>query len=81
MYLNVIAGWSCLKLDNKEMNVIFLTLVGITLFVLLFEGRARYLFLYSPYYIISAIVGLKFLLEKYKEFMDNTLKISIYKKK
>lgn len=62
--LNIVAGWSCLKSEAEEKSVIFLTLIGITLFVLLFEGRARYFILYSPYYIISAVIGLKYLLGK-----------------
>lgn len=62
--LSIIAGWSCLKSEAKEKNVVFLTLIGITLFVLLFEGRARYFILYSPYYIISAMIGLQYLLKK-----------------
>lgn len=64
LFLDGIAGWSYLKADVKEENVVFLSLIGITLFTVLFEGRARYLILYSPYYIIAAVIGLKYLLEK-----------------
>ena len=51
--------------DKKDIYVIVLAIIGITLFLLLFEARARYLFLYSPYYILLAVVGIKNLLPLY----------------
>lgn len=44
---------------NKEKNilVIMLTIVGMTMFLLLFEPRARYLFCYVPVFIIGASIG------------------------
>ena len=45
-----------LKKFDKNISVIFLSLIGLTLFVLLFEARARYLYLYSTFYIIIAIL-------------------------
>lgn len=44
---------------EKDLYVIVLTVIGITLFLLLFESRARYLFLYLPYYILLAVVGIQ----------------------
>lgn len=44
---------------EKDLYVIILTIIGITMFLLLFEARARYLFLYSPYYILLAVVGIQ----------------------
>lgn len=44
---------------ENDLYVIALTIIGITLFLLLFEARARYLFLYSPYYILLAVVGIQ----------------------
>ena len=46
------------KMDDKK-AVIFLSLIGLTLFTLLFEARARYLYLYSTYYIILAVIGVE----------------------
>ena len=46
------------KIDNKK-SVIFLSIIGLTLFTLLFEARARYLYLYSTYYIILAVIGVE----------------------
>ena len=45
--------------DKGDIYVIVLAIIGITLFLLLFEARARYLFLYSPYYILLAVVGIQ----------------------
>lgn len=43
---------------NKKLHVILLTIVGITIFLLLFEARARYLLLYAPYYVLLASIGI-----------------------
>ena len=51
--------------DQKgdEMSVMLLSLIGVTLFVTLFEARARYLFPYAPIFIVSAVVGLYMILQ------------------
>ena len=36
-----------------------LAIIGLTLFVLLFEARARYLYTYAPIYILLGAVGWK----------------------
>lgn len=54
------------KIDYNK-SVMFLTLIGITLFTLIFEGRARYLYLYSTYYIILAVIGIGILINHKKE--------------
>lgn len=46
---------------NKCHLVIILSLIGLTLFVMIFEARARYLYVYVPIYIISGIQGYQFL--------------------
>ena len=43
-----------------------ITIIGLTLFELIFEARARYLFAYVPLYIILAVCGIKFLLDKWE---------------
>ena len=43
---------------NAAFSVLLLSLIGLTVFETLFEARARYLFTYSPIYIICAAVGL-----------------------
>jgi hypothetical protein len=42
---------------EEEMQTLMLSIVGITLFELIFEARARYLFIYVPFYIILAVRG------------------------
>lgn len=44
--------------DHKTMSVMYLTILGLTLFEMLFEPRGRYLFSNGPIYIILAICGL-----------------------
>ena len=46
------------KFDDK-VSAICLSLFGLSLFLLLFEARARYLYLYSSYYIILAVLGME----------------------
>ena len=46
------------KQSGREVSVLLLSLLGLTLFELLFEARARYLFSYVPGYILAAGVGL-----------------------
>lgn len=45
------------RINNVE-GLIALTLIGVSLFLLLFECRARYLYIFSPLYISLAGVGL-----------------------
>lgn len=42
---------------KKEEIFLAITLLGINLFLMLFEVRARYLFLFIPYYITAAMLG------------------------
>ena len=44
--------------ENVE-NVIFLSLIGLTLFELIFEARARYLFCYAPVFVLTAVLGVR----------------------
>lgn len=41
----------------KKELVVMMTIVGITLFLLLFEARSRYLYLYAPVFVLCAITG------------------------
>lgn len=47
----------CMEKDEKmsALNIMQLSLIGITVFELLFEARARYLYIYVPFYIIVAM--------------------------
>lgn len=43
---------------NRSVSVAMLAIIGLTIYELLFEARARYLFTYLPIYLILAVVGL-----------------------
>lgn len=47
------------KLNDPILLVMMLSLEGLTLFQLLFEVRARYLYTYVPFFIILAVMGMK----------------------
>lgn len=52
--------------NNKEILLIQLSLIGLFLFEMLFEARSRYLFIYVPYFIMLAILGINKILLKLK---------------
>lgn len=59
LLLVLIAGFIRLKtIDKKVELIIFLSLIGVTLFSSIFEARARYLLLYAPFYVLCAMLGL-----------------------
>lgn len=43
--------------DEQIESVILLALIGLTVFELIFEARARYLFCYAPVFILTALMG------------------------
>lgn len=45
--------------DNKIVVIMQLTIIGLTIFEVVFEARARYLFSYVPLYIVLAAVGVE----------------------
>lgn len=48
----------------SSVNVLMLGIIGLTIFELLFEARARYLFSYIPLYIVISIYGIGGIKEK-----------------
>lgn len=46
------------KLDKKVV-ILMMSLIGLTIFEMIFEARARYLYIYAPIFIVLSIVGLK----------------------
>lgn len=50
--------------------VLGLSLIGIILFIYIFEARARYLILYVPFFIIAASLTMYHLAEYLKERTD-----------
>lgn len=55
-----------LKPDNRLL-VLMLALIGLTMFELIFEARARYLYIYSPFYITLSVVGLRNILYRFRK--------------
>ena len=43
---------------NEGLSVVMLSVIGLTIFEMLFEARARYLFCYAPLFILLAVSGL-----------------------
>jgi hypothetical protein len=44
---------------DRVVLTMMLAVIGFTLFELLFEARARYLFCYSPIYVIFGMIGVR----------------------
>ena len=55
LILSFFAGTKELKNDNI---ILYLSVIGITLFLTIFECRARYLYCYSPLFVSLAMIGL-----------------------
>ncbi len=53
--------------SNYSISAVLLTLIGITLFVMLFEGRARYFLNLTPVYVLAASLCLELPLKKRKD--------------
>lgn len=56
LFFNIFT-WHASK--NKYFCTIMLSILGLTIFELLFEARARYLYIYAPLYIILAVYGFR----------------------
>jgi hypothetical protein len=56
------------KEERKDpvLLVMKITLLGLSLFEMIFEARARYLFLYAPYYILIGVMGLRNLFRRFQ---------------
>ena len=53
--LGIFGNW--LRKPNEKETLIMLSLLGLSLFLLLFEQRSRYLYLYLPLFIVLSING------------------------
>lgn len=57
---NILYNYCIEKRDNIVFSLVFrLALIGLSVFELLFEARAWYLYIYVPLYIIVAVWGLR----------------------
>lgn len=69
----LLCALSCMRRDksvNEAVLVIALSIIGLTMFETLFEPRARYFYIYVPFYVILAPIGLRNVLEKFKSKKD-----------
>ncbi|WP_314991842.1 hypothetical protein [uncultured Gemella sp.] len=57
-------GFLKMKYLNNNVRVLYLALIGLFIFESIFEARARYLYTYVPIFIVTAILGLKALIDK-----------------
>jgi len=57
--------------DKNEIQVMKIAIIGLTIFELLFEARARYLFLYVPFYILLAVIGFKNIVNCFNKKLGN----------
>lgn len=65
-------GTAVIKKDrSKAENICMLSILGLILFQLLFEARARYVYCYVPLMLVLAVTGFKICLEK----IENRIKI------
>ena len=67
VWVLVLFGCVFIRQTDKSSLALQLALIGMFLFVMLFEARARYLFCYAPIFIVCATMGLYALLEKVRK--------------
>ena len=70
--IQILVCFFAIFFDNRNKRALFIamTLTGINLFLMIFEVRARYLFMFVPFYITAAMLGLFYMQEKVKMIKD-----------
>lgn len=70
--IQILVCFFAIFFDNRNKRALFIamTLTGINLFLMIFEVRARYLFMFVPFYITAAMLGLFYTQEKVKIIKD-----------
>lgn len=58
VFVGVVGVFSCKKRYRTDYIVALLAIIGLTIFELIFEARARYLYCYVPIYIIMMTYGM-----------------------
>lgn len=62
--------------NRKYMEVPCIAIIGLTIFLLLFESRARYIFLYTPVYVLLGCIGIRNIYNKIWEIWNGRVKHS-----
>ena len=70
--IQILVCFFAIFFDNRNKRALFIamTLSGINLFLMIFDVRARYLFMFIPFYITAAMLGLFYMQEKVKMIKD-----------
>lgn len=79
LWILIFIGLACSYINKQEDNTILvakLTIIGIIMFLLLFEGRSRYVVNHMPFFITVGIYGLK---NSFDILMNLFNKVSIHK--
>lgn len=72
IFFGILAAFNNSSHKNKrKLSALMLAIIGLTVFELLFEARARYLYTYAPIYCILATLGIKNALN----FVDNGITV------
>ncbi len=56
--LFALPGLCLYKKHNRSLNLILLSVLGIMLYLMLFEARARYLICFTPIFILGSVIGI-----------------------
>lgn len=67
MMIIFIFSYSKFNIEGKEQQSLYLSLIGITVFEMIFEPRARYLIIYAPFFIIAGVLGWRYITKTVKE--------------
>jgi hypothetical protein len=62
--------FSAFAAKNSNKDVIMLSIIGLTVFELLFEARARYLYTFVPLYIVLGVYGIEYAANKIEKRRD-----------
>ena len=63
-------GLCLCKKRDRSLQVILVSILGIVLYLMLFEARARYLLCFTPVFILAAVIGMV----RYYELLQNFVK-------
>lgn len=74
IWISILIGIASLIIRRSNpayVNVMAITLLLLSGFLLIFECRARYLYLFSPYFVILGIIGWRSMIEKVIKLIDS----------
>ena len=56
----------CFTKPNKEISAWILSLIGLMIYGMLFEARARYVYIFAPVFIVCAVYGFQMTIERFR---------------